>query len=141
MTTLYAESSAVLRWLLGTSDADRIERELTSAPAVVTSELTSAEVGRSLQRLVTTGQIVPEEGERAWASYTVASQHWHVYDIGEPVLLRVRQPFPHEPVRTLDAIHLATALYHALEVAPPVLLTVDRQVRANGQALGLAVAP
>lgn len=141
MSTLYAESGAVLRWLLGTSDAERIERELAAAAAVVTSELTAAEVGRSLQRLVTTGQIAPEAGERAWASYAAASQHWHVYTIGEPVLLRVRQPFPREPVRTLDAIHLATAMYHALEVAAPILLTVDEQVRANGRALGLAIAP
>lgn len=108
---------------------------------MVTSELTSAEVGRALQRLVATGQIPPEAGERAWGAYAAASQHWHVYSIGEPVLLRVRQPFPREPVRTLDAIHLATVLYHALEVSAPVLLTVDEQVRANGRALGLAVLP
>jgi hypothetical protein len=40
LSTLYAESSAVLRWLLWASDADRVERVLTSASAVVTSELT-----------------------------------------------------------------------------------------------------
>jgi hypothetical protein len=59
LSSLYAESSAVLRWLLGAWDADRIERRLATAPAVVTSELTSAEVGRSLQRLVATGQVDP----------------------------------------------------------------------------------
>lgn len=141
MSTLYAESSAVLRWVLGASDADRIERRLATAPAVVTSELTSAEVGRSLQRLVATGQVDPEAGEGAWASYSVASQHWHVYSVGEPILLRVRQAFPREPVRTLDAIHLATAMHHALEVGAPIVLSVDLQVRANAQALGLAIAP
>jgi hypothetical protein len=30
VSTLYAESSAVLRWLLGASDADRVERALTT---------------------------------------------------------------------------------------------------------------
>ncbi len=141
MSTLYAESSAVLRWLLGASDADRVAGALASAPAVVTSELTSTEIGRSLQRLVATDQIGGEAGEQVWASYSVASQHWHVYRIDDDVLVRARQAFPHEPLRTLDAIHLATAMRHALEVDAPILLSLDRQVRANAQALGLAIMP
>jgi len=141
LSTIYAESSAVLRWLLGASDADRIERILAAAPVVVTSELTAAEVGRSLQRLVATGRLDAEAAERAWASYAAASQHWRLYGVGEPVLQRVRQPFPREPVRTLDAIHVATAVLYALEVGPPLVLSVDEQVRANAGALGLAIAP
>ena len=141
MKTLYAESSAVLRWLLGASDADRVEQALTTAPAVVTSELTSTEVGRSLQRLVVTDQLDAERGERVWASYSVASQHWHMYRIDDDILLRARQAFPREPLRTLDAIHLATAMRHALEVGAPSVLSLDRQVRANAQALGLGIVP
>jgi predicted nucleic acid-binding protein len=141
LSTLYAESSAVLRWLLGASDADRVERALTTAPTVVTSELTSTEVGRSLQRLVATDQIDADQGERAWASYSVASQHWHMYRVDDDVLLRARQAFPREPLRTLDAIHLATAMRHAREVGVPSILSLDRQVRANAQALGLPIIP
>ena len=141
MTTLYAESSAVLRWLLGASDADRVERALTTAPAVVTSELTATEVGRSLQRLVVTDRLDAEAGERVWASYSAASQHWHMYRIDDEILLRARQAFPREPLRTLDAIHLATAMRHALAVGAPSMLSLDRQVRANAQALGLPVIP
>jgi predicted nucleic acid-binding protein len=134
LSTLYAESSAVLRWLLGASDADRVRRALATASAVVTSELTVAEVGRSLQRLVATG-------ERVWTVYSVASQHWHLYRIDEEILLRARQAFPREPLRTLDAIHLSTAMRHALEIDAPRVLSLDRQIRANAQALGLAVMP
>ena len=141
MTILYAESSAVLRWLLGDAGTDPIQEALIAAPAVVSSELTSAEVARSLLRLVAIRRIDAGAGDRAWASYLEASRHWHLYTIGEPVLLRVRQPFPHEPVRTLDAIHLATALYHAQEAGGPLMLSVDQQVRVNARALGLALAP
>ena len=141
MSALYAESSAVLRWLLGASGGDRVERALATAPGVVTSELTSSEVGRSLHRLVATGHLEAETGERVWASYSIASQHWHLYRIDDEILLRARQAFPREPLRTLDAIHLATALRHALEVETPGMLSLDRQVRANAQALGLEVAP
>ena len=141
MSVLYAETSAVLRWLLGAGEADRIERTLASAAVVVSSDLTTAEVGRSLRRLVATAELGSEDGERAWTSYGAASQHWHLYAVSEPVLAKVRQPFPREPVRTLDAIHLATALVHAAEVGAPIVLSVDRQIRANAQALGLTVAP
>ncbi len=141
MSTLYAESSAVLRWLLGASDADRVQRALATASTVVTSELTSTEVGRSLQRLVATDQIDADAGERVWANYSVASQHWHMYRIDHEILLRARQAFPREPLRTLDGIHLSTAMRHAVEVGAPSVLSLDRQVRANAHALGLAIIP
>jgi hypothetical protein len=32
-------------------------------------------------------------------------------------------------------------MHHALEVGAPIVLSVDLQVRANAQALGLAIAP
>ena len=88
MSTLYAESSAVLRWLLGASDGDQVERALATAVAVVSSELTSTEVGRALQRLVATEQIDAEAGEAVWTSYSVASQHWHIYRVDDNVLVR-----------------------------------------------------
>lgn len=141
MSALYAESSAVLRWLLGATGGDRVERALAAGRSVVTSVLTSTEVGRVLQRLVATAHIDGKAGERVWARYSVASQHWHIYRIDDDVLARARQTFPREPLRTLDAIHLATALRHAAEVDAPTIVSVDGQVRANAQALGLGVVP
>ena len=141
MSTIYVESSAVLRWLLGATAADRIEERLAGAEAVVTSALTTAEVGRVLQRLSATGQIDASAGGRAWTAYATASVHWCVYAVTDAVLHRVRQPFPREPVRTLDAVHLATALLYGLDVALPVVLSTDGVVRANAEALGFAVAP
>ena len=125
MSTVYAESSAVLRWLLGASDADRVRQVLVAASTVVTSELTSTEVGRSLQRLVATEQIDADEGERVWSNYSVASQHWHMYRIDDEILLRARQSFPREPLRTLDAIHLSTAMRNAVEVGAPSVLSLS----------------
>jgi hypothetical protein len=40
--------------------------------------------------------------------------------VTDPVLARVRRPFPVEPIRTLDAVHLATA---DLLGDPPALLS------------------
>lgn len=63
-----------------------------------------------------------------------------IFPIDAAVLARVAQPFPIEPLRTLDAIHLATALlFHAIE--PVTLLSTDARLRENAAALGLAVLP
>lgn len=141
MTSLYADSSAVLRWLLGTPDADALGAALAGAQMVVTSALTSAEVGRTLRRLVATAVLEPGAGDRAWERYSAAAAHWHLYAVTDGVLARAAQPFPREPLRTLDAIHLATAALFALEVIPPTVLSVDQPVRDNAQALGLAILP
>ena len=55
------------------------------------------------------------------------------------VLSRAGRPFPVEPIRTLDAVHLATA---ELLGEPPQLVTiVTRDARAgdNARPLGYAV--
>lgn len=54
---------------------------------------------------------------------------------------RATRPFPIEPVRTLDALHLGTALL-ARSAAPGLrLLTLDQRVRENGQRLGFETLP
>ncbi len=63
----------------------------------------------------------------------------HIVAITEAILACVGRPFPMEPVRTLDAIHLATA--QALD-DPPALVTIvtrDVRVRDNANALGYGV--
>ena len=141
MTTVYAESSAVLRWLLGAADAPVLQDLLANARVVVTSSLTSTEVARTLRRLVATGVMQPQAGDASWVRYSAAIAHWHCYGVTDAVLARASQPFPREPVRTLDAIHLATAAFFALELTAPTVLSVDHQLRANAQALGLSVMP
>lgn len=63
----------------------------------------------------------------------------YVVAVTDAVLARVGRPFPAEPVRTLDAVHLATM---ELLGEPPQLVTVvtrDDRVRVNAIALGYAV--
>ena len=59
--------------------------------------------------------------------------------VTDTVLARVGRPFPVEPIRTVDAVHLATA---ELLGEPPQLVTIvtqDTRVRDNARALGYAV--
>jgi hypothetical protein len=62
-----------------------------------------------------------------------------VVAVTDAVLARAGRPFPVEPIRTLDAVHLATA---ELLGEPPQLITVvtrDSCVIDNARTLGYAV--
>ena len=63
----------------------------------------------------------------------------HLVSVTDAILGHAGRPFPVEPIRTLGAIHLATA--EALG-DPPALLTIitrDVRVRDNAIALGHSV--
>lgn len=57
------------------------------------------------------------------------------------VVDRARQGFPAEPLRTLDAIHLATALVVRAAVPGMSLLGLDEQIRRAARQLRLSVLP
>jgi hypothetical protein len=60
--------------------------------------------------------------------------------LDQGVLKRAGEPFP-TPIKTLDAIHLATALLLNEAIGEIVLLTHDRQLGVAALACGLAVFP
>ncbi len=138
---LYAESSAVLSWLLGEADGVLVRSILGSATVVFASRLTVAECERALARLEADGTLKGPEAVVLRETLSRATSHWIRYEIGISVLSRVGRAFPIEPIRTLDAIHLATAL--ELRAAEPrlQLLTLDRRIRANAEPLGIPVLP
>jgi len=141
LTVLYAESSAVLTWLLGESGGEEIVDELRSARGVIASDLTSIECERALIRAWSAGVISEAERVDQSAELARVSAHWTRLRVDEEVVERARRPFPIEPVRTLDALHLASALV-ARGVAPDLrLLTRDQRIRENAERLGLATVP
>ena len=60
----------------------------------------------------------------------------------EITLARAGQTMPREPVRTLDAVHLATALLFREALSQPVAIaSCDRVMRENARELGFALVP
>ena len=114
---LYAESSAILAWLLGEEEGTRVRRMLADAEIVVASDLTVIECDRVLLRGTALGELTEADAADRRAYLTTAVSHWHVMRIGQEIVDRARQPFPGEPIRTLDAIHLASALFARTVVA------------------------
>jgi predicted nucleic acid-binding protein len=106
---------------------------------LVTSAVTAAETGRAIVRARSGGRVTPDQERAAVRGLQVFERRCDIVAVTEAVLARVRRPFPVEPIRTLDAVHLATA---ELLGEPPQLVTIvtrDPRVRGNAQALGFRI--
>ncbi len=136
-TLRYVESSALLAALLerdtGALDA------LRAAGHRVTSALTFAEASRAIVRARVTGRLTLAQERAAIRGLRTFERRCAVVSVSDDVLARVGRPFPVEPIRTLDAVHLATA---ELLGEPPQLVTIitrDGRILDNARALGYAL--
>jgi predicted nucleic acid-binding protein len=139
--SLYAESSAVLAWLLDEEPAASVRELLAAEKMVVASDLTLIECDRVLHRALALGELTEAEAADRRAHLANAAAHWTVLRIGPEVVDRARQPFPGPPVRTLDAIHLASLLVARSAIAGLALLSLDIRVRGAAAALGIQLQP
>ncbi|MEO7456543.1 MAG: type II toxin-antitoxin system VapC family toxin [Gemmatimonadaceae bacterium] len=138
---LYVETSAVLAWLLGEPSQHATLEALRSAEHVFTSALTTVECARGLARARTSGRITAVEELAALRLLDEAEPRWHVHDLSDAVLSRARGRFPVEPVRTLDAFHLATVQVLQEALGAITVLSFDDRVRENARALSMSVTP
>lgn len=138
---LYAESSAVIAWLLGESTAAAVGRLLGESDLIFASDLTLVECDRVLIRGVSTGVLREVDAADRRARLAAAVAHWYLMRLDEDTVERARRPFPHEPIRALDALHLASALDARSAIADVALLSLDQRVRSNGERMGFRVLP
>jgi predicted nucleic acid-binding protein len=134
----YLETSAILAAVLeGDADARAAIAEIGRR---VTSALTWAEAARAVVRARVAGRLTSDQERAAMRTLQALERRMDVVAITDDVLKRAVRPFPAEPLRTLDAIHLATA--ELLGEPPPLttIVTRDARVRANARFQGFAVA-
>ena len=133
----YVESSALVAALLE-RDADAL-KSLRTRGRKVTSALTIAEAARAVLRARATARLSADQ-ERA-AVQALRRFEWRCFLVAvtDTILARVRRSFPVEPIRTLDAVHLATVELLGEPLTVMVVVTRDARVRENAQALGYAV--
>jgi predicted nucleic acid-binding protein len=138
MKTVYIESSALLQWLFGQSHAAAARRAVDRADTVLISALTLTETERALVRAENEQLIKGGDARRLRGLVSRAQARWMRMAVTDQVLARAGRPFPVEPVRTLDAIHLATALEFAAVFPDLRVLSFDQRVSRNAEALGIA---
>jgi len=96
---LYAESSAVLAWLLGETEQDAILRQLSNAEIVMTSDLTLVECDRVFARCLAVRSVTEAEIADRQALLNKAAVNWNVLRLDQDVIRRARRNFPIGPIR------------------------------------------
>jgi predicted nucleic acid-binding protein len=136
-TYRYVETSALLRVIL---EGDASLQPLL-AGTCYTSALTVAEARRAIRRARSTGRLDPAGAQNARRRIAEFESWSEIVPINDEVLQGTGEEFPVEPVRTLDAIHLATMQLLAEALPELEVVSADERVRENAKALGMKVLP
>jgi hypothetical protein len=131
----------VVAWWLGEARAADVKRALDSADAIVASELTVIECERVLVRGLALGSLTEADASGRRATLQSMVSGWTQLRMDGEILERARRAFPDEPVRTLDALHISSALMARFSVPGLVFLTLDERLRKNAKLLGFDVLP
>jgi len=135
---LYVETSALLRVLL---DGDEALRPVLSGEGLFTSALTFVEAVRAVSRARRERRLDAREAREAERQLAAFERSCDAIALDDEVLRRAREEFPEEPVRSLDAIHLACLRVLDDELGGFEVASCDDRVRRNATALGFAVVP
>lgn len=103
------------------------------------SELVNVECFRSLDRIQLSGRSTPEKIFKAREHLYVLLAMLDVIPLHGEILRRASEPFP-LPVRTLDAIHLSTAMaWRDRYEQEPVFATHDKALAKAAVTMGFLV--
>ncbi len=134
----YVETSALLRVLL---EGDAALRPALSREGLFTSALTFVEAARAIARARREGRLTPAAAREAERDLAAFERACDVVALDEEVLRRAREELPEEPVRSLDALHVASFRVLDEALGGFEVVSCDDRVRRNAVALGFPVVP
>jgi predicted nucleic acid-binding protein len=139
---MYLDSCIIVKLLVVEPDSELFIGSLEGKP-LVTSELAQTEVFSALLARERAGKISPTDRRRAWREFEVRieTKEIRIEKMTSIVLHKathlLERCHPKVPLRTLDAIHLATAdLCHDFP-----LVTTDGRLREGAQLMGFSIFP
>lgn len=137
---MYLDSCVLTKLLVPEPDSEVCERKVAGA-VLVSSELAYGEVYSALLRKERDGHITPGHREAAWKEFErlVAQQSLFLATLDGVMVRKAKEVMkdvhPHVPLRTLDAIHLAT--YLSVFTGP--FFTTDRRLRDAARFLEISL--
>ncbi|MBT3275674.1 MAG: type II toxin-antitoxin system VapC family toxin [Spirochaetales bacterium] len=137
MTVRYLETSALLTWLFNEAAAQEVVDAINEADLICTSELIRIETHRAIRRAFREEMITADQYKDLKRLFEEKLRGWFRMSIDESVVYGSSVDFPLEPVRTLDAIHLATALEYKKLYPEIEMITRDDRILRNRRALAL----
>lgn len=133
---LYVDSSAVVKaYALLEPGRPEALQAFARADTLATSRITYVEVSRAVVGKAQTDA----EADRAQDLWAADWRGHHVVDVSQPIVEHAASLAAYHGLRSLDAIHLASAL--ALPSAPLRFATWDRRLWDGARAVGLRVVP
>ena len=134
--TAYLDSSVLLRHILLGEEPIRHALEF---PRVVSSELIEIECRRVLHRCRLAGELTDEALTVARERLDEVLAGIDLLELSRQIKQRAMAPFPVN-VRTLDALHVATALMVGEEAGGVALFSHDEGMNRCARSLGITAA-
>lgn len=133
----YFDTSAIVKRYVQEVDS-RGARRMLSRYRIVTSVITPAEAAAALCRRRSLAELAQEDFDAIAVRIHADRAYWELVELGSSVLARAEDLLRQSPARTLDALHLASALLFQKEVGVALpFVTADRKQGAAASSLGL----
>ena len=133
----YADTSAYLCALLGEAGSPEFVRALAGA-RILSSVVLALEVERTLLRLSREGRISASQGQDLRERFREDLRQFGLRDVSLDLCMNSVIPAITTP-RSLDLLHLRTAVEFHQEEPLDLFLTNDEQQRVSARELGLPV--
>ena len=137
---VYLDASALVKLFVPEPESASLNEALLGAEDVVVSDLALTELASALGRRTRERRVSARDARRIQSEAEKLAHACHRVELTPPVHRRAERLLLGSrdvPLRTLDALHLATAL--AADAA--TLVTYDPRLRAAAVSQGLFVAP
>ncbi len=126
---LYLDSSAILRPVLEKGLSPEVEEQIQLAEALVTSRLSLVETARAFARVRLLGEHPEAVVADAEATVEALWRRCEIWELSREVCDRAQQVAPKIPLRSLDALHLATFSLARAHIQGLRFLTTDARLR------------
>ena len=135
---VYLDASALVKLFAPEEGSDALNRALAGLTDVIVSDLALAEMASALGRRTREQRLTREEAQRLYREASKLHASSRRAELTPPIHRRAERLMLSLtiPLRTLDALHLATAL----DAEAATVVTCDPQLRDAATSQGLFVA-
>ena len=133
---MYLDASAVVKLVLPEAETAALQLAVARWSERLSSAIVVAEVERAVRRQVDLGKVAPRSARVLLERTRQVLDGLEVMDVDLPSLRRAGSQAP-PSLRTLDAIHLATALEIGAEIE--AVITYDRRLGEALETAGIKV--
>ena len=136
---VYVDASALVKLFVPEAESDTLNQALAGLTDVIVSDLALTEMASALGRRTRERLLTRGEAQRLHREATRLHASSHQAELTPPIRRRAERLMLSltVPLRTLDALHLATAL----DAEAATMVTFDPRLREAAASQGIFVAP